>query len=68
MSTATRELLASFESLPESDKRELAGEIIRRYLHLDFPPLTDEALVENADALFRGLDREEGQDGRSNAR
>jgi len=48
MSTAVEEMLNSFDHLSESEKRELASEIIRRTWSLDFPPLTDEELILNA--------------------
>ena len=57
MTAAVRELIASFESLSESDRREAAVEILRRIGRDD--GLTDEVLVEAADALFCSLDAEE---------
>ena len=59
MSTVTQSILESFNQLPEPEKRELAAEIIRRTVNLDFPPLTDEDLVVTADSLFIELDRAE---------
>jgi hypothetical protein len=57
MSIAVENLLNAFERLAEFEKRELAFEIIRRAAHFDFPPLTDEELVLNAEAIFLELDR-----------
>ena len=55
MATIVQDLLHSFESLPEADKQDLAAEILRRSLRFDFPPLSDEELVKNADDLFLEL-------------
>ena len=59
MSIAVEEMLDSFDHLSESEKREVASEIIRRTRNLDFPPLTDEELIINAEALFLELDHRE---------
>ncbi|MEG4320664.1 MULTISPECIES: hypothetical protein [unclassified Microcoleus] len=37
----------------------MALEILKRVIHLDLPPLSDEDLVLNAEGLFLELDREE---------
>jgi hypothetical protein len=62
MSVAVQNLLDDFERLAEVEKQELALEIIRRVVHFDFLPLTDEELVLNAEAIFLELDRSESQD------
>ena len=59
MSTTVQEILDSFDHLSENEKRELASEIIRRTVGFDLPPLTDEELVLNAEALFLELDKRE---------
>ena len=59
MRISIEEILHSFDRLSEAEKRELAIEIIRRTLEFDLPPLTDEALVLNAEALFLELDERE---------
>lgn len=62
MTDQSRALLESFEALSHSEQREVAAEILRRTLILDYPPLTDDELVQIADERFQELDREEGQD------
>ena len=62
MATTVRSLLHSFERLPESDKRELAAEIMRRSLRFDFPPVSDVEFVKAADEVFQELDRREATD------
>ena len=59
MSSTVEEILDSFDHLSETEKRELASEIIRRTIDMSFPSLTDEQLVLNAEALFLELDQRE---------
>jgi hypothetical protein len=61
MSVSVQNLLNSFERLAEVEKRELAYEIIRRVIHFDFPPLTDEELALNAETIFLELDKSEAE-------
>jgi hypothetical protein len=67
MSTASEGLLESFESLSDTDKREVAAEIIRRTRSFNFPPLTDEELSLNAEQVFLDLDAREAADGQSHS-
>ena len=62
MTAQVQEMLHTFDLLPEGDKRELAGEILRRTLALDVAPLSDEQLVGAAEELFLHLDRGEAAD------
>ena len=59
MSTTTSEILEPFDHLAEDEKREVASEIIRRTRELELPPLTDDELALNAEALFLELDKRE---------
>ncbi|OFV94954.1 MAG: hypothetical protein A3H28_12985 [Acidobacteria bacterium RIFCSPLOWO2_02_FULL_61_28] len=63
MNKSVESLLESFERLPDEAKREAALEILRRSVHLNLPPLEDEALVEAADNIFLELDQRESQHG-----
>jgi hypothetical protein len=54
-----RQLLDSFEALPDADKHQAAVEILRRYGGTGEGDLPEAALVELADELFRALDAEE---------
>jgi hypothetical protein len=58
MSDRVRELIASFDALPDSDKRVAAAEIFRRIPRTegDIPLSTLDGL---ADELFAALDAEE---------
>ncbi len=62
MTTVVQELLKTFDQLTESERLELALEILKRVIHLDFPPLSDEDLVLNAEGLFLELDKQESAD------
>lgn len=59
MTAIVQELLYTFDRLTNSEKLELASEILKRLTHLDFPPLSDEDLVLNAEELFLELDKRE---------
>ncbi|MEA5617825.1 hypothetical protein VB711_08235 [Cronbergia sp. UHCC 0137] len=59
MTTLVKELLSTFDSLPESQRLEIALEILKRVTNLDFPALCDEDLVWNAEELFLELDQQE---------
>ena len=65
MTTSVRHLLASFDLLPEAEKRELALEILRRAVDSDTPALSDEELVLSAEELFLELDERESQNEQS---
>ena len=65
MNVTAQSILESFNQLPEPEKLEIATEIIKRVVLLDFPPLTDEALTEVADALFVEHDEMEANDAKA---
>ncbi|MDE0637432.1 MAG: hypothetical protein OXI43_16475 [Candidatus Poribacteria bacterium] len=62
MNTTSQTILEAFNQLPEIEKHALASEIIKQVAMLDFPPLTDEAFTEIADALFVMHDETETKD------
>ena len=62
MSKSAKNILESFDELPETEKREVASAILRRALRFDTLPPTDEDLVAQADELFRELDKHEASD------
>jgi hypothetical protein len=59
MTATVRQLLDSFEALPDADKHQAAVEILRRYGGAAAGDFPEAALVELADELFRALDEEE---------
>ena len=62
MSGSVKNILESFDELPETEKREVASAILRRTLRFKAPPLTDEDFLAQADELFRELDAREASD------
>ncbi|HAZ46509.1 MAG TPA: hypothetical protein DDW76_01915 [Cyanobacteria bacterium UBA11369] len=59
MTASVEELLNAFDSLTDAERLDLLLEILKRTVYLDFPPLSDEDLVLNAEGLFLELDRQE---------
>jgi len=68
MSTTAQQILSSFDALPDATKHEVAMEILRRTKDFEFPPLTDEELTANAEALFLEFDKREMNDERPESR
>ncbi|MBI4675105.1 MAG: hypothetical protein HY741_25980 [Chloroflexi bacterium] len=67
MSTAVREILESFEQLPESEQREFVAIILRRAVEMEMLPPSDEEFVWMAEELFLALDHAEEQHERAAA-
>lgn len=59
MTALVQELLDTFDRLTDSERLEITLEILKRVAHLDFPPLSDEDLVLNAEGIFLDLDKQE---------
>ena len=59
MTANVRELLNSFDQLPDADQREFATEILRRSLQVELPFIEDSLFVERAEELFLMLDEQE---------
>ena len=59
MTAVVQELLNTFDRLTEPERIELALAILQRVINLEFPPLSDEDLVLNAEGLFLELDTQE---------
>jgi len=59
MTALVQELLDTFDRLTDSERLDLVREILKRTAYLDFPPLSDEDLVLNAEELFLELDGQE---------
>jgi len=62
MTAPVKELLSTFDRLSESERLEIALKILKRVRHLDFPYLSNEDFVWNAEELFLELDRQEASD------
>jgi hypothetical protein len=61
MTATVENLLVSFERLTESEKRDLAIEVVRRTDIFGSPDLSDEEQTLLAEDLFLALDREEAE-------
>ncbi|NDJ21675.1 hypothetical protein GS682_08495 [Nostoc sp. B(2019)] len=59
MTAVVQELLNTFDQLTDSERLEFVSEILKRIIHLDAPPLSDQDLVLNAEGLFLELDKQE---------
>ncbi|MFB2893533.1 hypothetical protein ACE1CI_11530 [Aerosakkonemataceae cyanobacterium BLCC-F50] len=59
MTTSVEEFLSTFDRLPESERLDVAVEILRRVVQLEFPPLSEEDLVLSAEEIFLEFDRQE---------
>ncbi|HYX17221.1 MAG TPA: hypothetical protein VE944_23285 [Nostoc sp.] len=59
MTALVQELLDTFDRLTDAEQLDLVLEILKRTVDLDFPPLSDENLVLNAEELFLELDEQE---------
>ena len=61
MNGISQQVLDSFERLPEVEKQQVAIEILRRTLIVEVSPLSEEALLLGAEALFLSLDEAESE-------
>lgn len=59
MTALVEKLLNTFDRLTDSERLYLVLEILKRTADLNFPPLSDEDLVRNAEGLFLELDEQE---------
>ena len=51
-----QDFLTTFDSLTDSERLDLASEILKRIAYLDFPLLSDKDLTLNAEKIFLQLD------------
>jgi hypothetical protein len=58
MTILVEELLNTFERLTDSERLYLVLEILKQTVYLDFPPLSDDDLVLNAEGLFLELNEQ----------
>jgi hypothetical protein len=63
MTPTAENIIKTFDKLPPTEQREVATEILRRTVEVQFPPLSDEELTLNAEEIFLELDRREAADG-----
>ena len=65
MTDTATQLLATFESLSADEQHVVLTQMLRRVGELPDAPMSDDALIANADVVFQSLDAEEddGDDG-----
>ena len=61
MTQTVENLLVTFEQLSETEKHDLAIEVVRRTDIFGAPELSDDELALAAEDLFLALDREEAE-------
>lgn len=61
MTNAARQLIDSFEALPEQEKREVLAQLLRRLIDSPYPSPSDEELTHAADQVFQDYDRREAR-------
>ena len=59
MTPTVQQILDTFDQMPETERQELAAEILRRALSINYGSLSDEELILNAEQVFLGLDQRE---------
>jgi hypothetical protein len=63
MTASVQEILDTFDRLTNSEQIDLTVELLKRTAHQDLPPLSDDTLELNAEALFLMLDEQEAEHG-----
>ncbi|MBZ0169714.1 hypothetical protein MELA_01869 [Candidatus Methylomirabilis lanthanidiphila] len=61
MTNAVRQLIDSFEALPEQEKHEALARLLRRLLESPYASPSDNELTNVADLVFQEYDRNEAQ-------
>jgi len=61
MTNAAKQLIDSFEALPEQEKHEVLGQLLRRLMEKPYGSPSDEELIGAADLTFQEYDRREAQ-------
>ncbi len=62
MTRAAKQVIDSFEALPEQDKQDVLAQLLRRLIDSPYAPPTDEELTHAADSVFQEYDRREAQE------
>ena len=61
MTNAARQLIDSFEALPEEEKHEVLAQLLRLLIRSPYSLPSDEDLTHVADSVFQEYDRDEAQ-------
>ena len=60
MTNAAKQLLDSFEALPEQEQHEVLAQLLRRLMESDYAAPSNAAMLQAADVVFQDYDRREG--------
>jgi hypothetical protein len=61
MTNAARQLIESFEALPEQEKHAVLAQLLRRLMEQPYDSASDDELIGAADLIFQEYDRREAQ-------
>jgi hypothetical protein len=61
MTTAARQLIDSFDALPEQEKHEVLAQLLRRLMNAPYATVSDDDLAQAADVVFQEYDHREDQ-------
>jgi hypothetical protein len=61
MTNAAKQLIDSFDALPEQEQQEVLAQLLRRLMDAPYPSVTDDELTHAADLVFQDYDRREDQ-------
>lgn len=61
MTNAARQLLDSFDALPDAEKHEVLAELLRRLVSSPYASPSDDDLTRAADLVFREYDEREAK-------
>lgn len=61
MTNAVRQLIDSFEALPEKEKHEVLTQLLRRLIGSPYTSPSDDELTHGADVVFQEYDRDEAR-------
>jgi hypothetical protein len=59
MTAVAKQIIDSFESLPDPEKREVLAKLLRIGAGLDYPGMADDELVASANEIFKAYDEAE---------
>jgi hypothetical protein len=61
MTNAARQVIDSFEALPEQEKHAVLAQLLRRLMEKPYDSASDEELIGVADLIFQEYDQREAQ-------
>lgn len=59
MTNAARQLIATFDALPEREQKAVLAQLLKRLVDVQYPTLTDDDLNQAAEQVFLEYDQRE---------